>query len=382
MQRIDVWARPDWRAKVEAQGLVWHTAGGAPYWTEGAAYSFTGAEVAELEKATAELYRLFVQAGEYVVDQKLYRRFGIPEWCDALIEEAWKAEPPALNYGRFDLGYDGAGPPKLFEFNCDTPTSLLEAAVIQWSWKEEVFPDRDQFNSLHDKLVAKWADIAPALTANAHGVHFTCADESTGEDAVTSAYLMDTARIAGLPVRQVLAQDIGWDSGGRQFVDLNNSPIKALQHLYPWEWLVNESFARHIVDTRGRMVWIEPIWKMIWSNKAILPILWDLNPRHPNLLWASATGPVGSDYVEKPVLAREGGNIRVTKGGQVIAQTDGAYSEAPRIWQGLYNLPDFSGSRPVIGCWVVDGEPAGMGIREDGLVTSNLARFVPHIIDG
>ena len=109
---------------------------------------------------------------------------------------AWTAEPPCLNFGRFDLGYDGIGPPKLFEFNCDTPTSLLEAAVIQWAWKEQVFPDADQFNSLHDKLVAKWKDIAPFLSHEAP-VHFSHAHESTGEEAVTTAYLMDTAREAG-----------------------------------------------------------------------------------------------------------------------------------------------------------------------------------------
>ena len=40
---------------------------------------------------------------------------------------------------------------------------LLEAAVIQWSWKEERFPHLDQYTSLHERLVAKWRDIAPLL---------------------------------------------------------------------------------------------------------------------------------------------------------------------------------------------------------------------------
>ena len=78
-----------------------------------------------------------------------------------LISRAWDEEPPALYHGRFDLGYDGSDPPKLFEYNCDTPTALFEAAVVQWEWKEAVCPDHDQFNSLHERLVAKWRDIAP-----------------------------------------------------------------------------------------------------------------------------------------------------------------------------------------------------------------------------
>jgi glutathionylspermidine synthase len=35
----------------------------------------------------------------------------------------------------------------------------------------------------------------------------------------------------------------------------------------------------------------------------------------------------------------------------------------------------------VIGSWVVDGVPAGMGVREDGLITGNTASFVPHAIE-
>ena len=49
-------------------------------------------------------------------------------------------------------------------------------------------------------------------------------------------------------------------------------------------------------------------------------------------------------------------------------------------------LPDFAGvdgpHHPVLGAWVVDGEPAGLGIREsDGLITDNLSFFVPHTVD-
>ena len=378
MQRLSLSPRSDWQAKVEALGLIWHTAGGAPYWNESASYSFALAEIEVIEKATKDLYAMFLNAGEYVVEKRLFSRFGIPEWCEPLIVEAWKGEPPALNYGRFDLGYDGKGPPKLFEFNCDTPTSLLEAAVVQWQWREDVFPGYDQFNSLHDKLVAKWRDISPVLKSSL--VHFTHSAESTGEDAVTTAYLMDTAGEAGLATQRLLASDIGWANGG--FYDLQDREIATLYHLYPWEWLVNEPFGAHLQENAGRTLWIEPIWKMIWSNKAILPILWDLYPRHPNLLWASTTEPASPSYVRKPILAREGANVTLVRSGQEIAAKDGPYGAAPMIYQGLFDIPDFSGSRPVLGSWIVDGEPAGMGIREDGLITGNLSRFVPHIING
>ena len=374
MDRVSLNPRPDWRSQVEAQGLIWHTAAGAPYWNEAACYRFSSFEIFEIEQATAELYKLFIEAGDYVVRRGLLGRFGVPDWCQPLIKAAWNEEPPALNYGRFDLGYAGEGPPKLFEFNCDTPTALIEAAVIQWTWKEQVFPQHDQFTSLHEKLIAKWRDIGPYLGARL--VHFSHAKEASGEDAVTSAYMMDLAREAGLDVDAIVISDIGWD--GRRFLDLQDREIATLVHLYPWEWLVQEPFGRHVAEAATR--WIEPIWKMIWSNKAILPILWDLAPRHPNLLWSSMERPASQDYVAKPILVREGANVEVFREGRRIAGSEGAYDAAPVVYQGLYELPDYEGWRPVIGSWVVDGEPAGMGVREDGLITSNLARFVPHII--
>jgi glutathionylspermidine synthase len=377
VRRRTLTPRADWRAEVEALGLIWHTAAGAPYWNEAAAYGFTLAEIEEIERATADLYAMYLEAGDYVVHERLFARFGIPQWCWPLIEEAWAAEPPALNYGRFDLGYDGAGPPKLFEFNCDTPTALLEAAVVQWQWKEQVFPDLDQYNSLHDKLIAKWRDIAPYLASPV--VHFTHAREFTGEDAVTTAYLADTAKLAGLSPRLLAIGDVGWAQG--RFWDLEPAEIRTLYHLYPWEWLVQEPFGRHLLENDGRTLWVEPIWKMIWSNKAILPILWDLYPRHPNLMWASAEGPAADSFVAKPILAREGANVRVVEAGRQVAARDGRYGDQPMIWQGLFDLPDFDGARPVLGAWIVDGAPAGLGVREDGLITGNLARFVPHVID-
>lgn len=179
MKRLDLAPRANWQQLVEDRGLVWHTVGGQPYWNESACYSFTPGEIEEIEAATAELYRLFLEAGQVVVDEDGgLDAFGIPRWLHDEIRKAWNAEPPAINYGRFDLGFDGKGPPKLFEFNCDTPTSLLEAAIIQWDWKEAVFPSLDQFNSLHEKLVAKWADIRSYLPGQQ--LHFTHVADNSG----------------------------------------------------------------------------------------------------------------------------------------------------------------------------------------------------------
>lgn len=381
MRRLETAPRPNWQHTVEARGLIWHTVEGRPYWHEGTYYSFTMAEIEEIEAATAELYARFLDAGQSVIDDAdAMHIFGIPAWCHDAIRKAWNDEPPVLNYGRFDLGYDGKGPPKLFEFNCDTPTSLLEASIIQRDWKETVFPGLDQFNSIHEKLVAKWLDIRPYLPGQR--LYFTHIADDAGEDSVTVAYLRDTANEARLKTDTILIDDIGWHKEQRIFVDLKNQPIQAIYHLYPWEWLANEAFGRNLIENLPQTIWIEPIWKMMWSNKAILPVLSSMFPDHPNLLGAGYERPSFGKFVAKPFLAREGANIDLLNGEQVVVSTAGAYGDSGYVYQERYMLPEMAPSTyPVIGSWIVDGRPAGMGIREDGLITGNTARFVPHVIE-
>src|ERR1700740_969359 len=110
---------------------------------------------------------------------------GIPGLAVPLIERSWEAEPPSL-YGRFDLAYDGRSPPKLLEYNADTPTSLLESAVIQWIWREDVHPEADQFNSIHERLIAAWSALP-----DHERVVVTCLTDNE-EDWVCSTYLLDT----------------------------------------------------------------------------------------------------------------------------------------------------------------------------------------------
>lgn len=366
---------------MEHLGLIWHGGGDEPYWDESVHYAFTLEEIERIEGAAETLYDLFLQAGERIAhDPCVLRDFGIPDYCLAAIRDSWESGPPALEYGRFDLGYDGTGEPKLFEFNCDTPTGMLEAAVVQWDWKEDCFPGLDQFNSLHEKLLDRWRSIAPQLPAGR--LWFTHTADPSHEDTITTTYLRDLAEQAGIETRAIVIDDIGIDAEGR-IVDLDDHLISAIFKLYPWEWIVGEDYGPAIVRHLPSTPWIEPIWKMLWSNKAILEILWQMFPGHPNLLAASRDPLViGGSYVAKPLLAREGANVEIVENGHVVARSGGHYPQDRMLYQQRHRIRPFAGRYPVVGAWIVDGAAAGMGVREDGLITGNGARFIPHVIDG
>jgi glutathionylspermidine synthase len=375
VQRRVIRPRPDWERTVEGQGLVYHHTQGRVYWNESAYYAFSSREVDELEAATNELQRLCLEAGQHIIDEKRFADFGIPDAAVDAIVWAWNEEPPAI-YGRFDLVYDGRRPPALLEYNADTPTTLLEASVVQWYWLEDCQPEADQFNSIHERLVAKWRELKDYL---ASPLYFAAAEDVQAEDLMTATYLRDTATEAGLETAALLMKDIGWDDGARRFVDLEGRPIQSIFKLYPWEWLVHEAFGVHLLETVRDVRWIEPIWKMLWSNKALLAVLWELFPNHPNLLPAYLDGPRElSHYIKKPKLAREGANITLV--AETTLETSGDYGEEGFVYQALAPVPVFDGNHAVVGSWVVDGVSCGMGIREsDGPITDNLSRFVPHM---
>lgn len=373
MERFITPPRFDWQAKVEAHGLNYHTIDGHPYWDETAYYSFTSSEIDELESATAELHELCIKAAEHVISNKLYSKLMIPPQAIPLIERSWDNDEPSI-LGRFDFAYDGHSPPKMLEYNADTPTALLEASVTQWFWLKERFPNADQFNSIHEKLIAGWKDLKQYLH---EPLYFGCVKDAP-EDLGNVEYLRDTAMQAGVQTELVFVEDVGFDSVSARFVDTNDTPIASIFKLYPWEWLMNEFFGRYI--EQSGILMIEPPWKMILSNKGILPILWELNPRHPNLLEASFDPEHFRDnYVSKPLLSREGGNITIHRNG-TVAEYEGTYGGKGCIFQELATIPALNGNYPVIGSWVICGEPAGIGIREDSqTVTTNSSRFVPHL---
>jgi glutathionylspermidine synthase len=128
---------------------------------------------------------------------------------------------------------------------------------------------------------------------------------------------------------------------------------------------------------------IEPIWKMLLSNKAILPVLWEMYPDHPNLLPAFFTPQkFASDYVKKPLLSREGANINIHAATGEVATT-GDYGAEGFVYQAYHPLPNFStngeANYMVVGSWIIGDEAAGIGIREDeSPITKNTSRFVPH----
>lgn len=387
MIRMPIHERPNWEQLAAEYGFKFHTMYGDKYWDESAYYRFTLEQIEEdIEGPTEEIHQMCLQVVDKVVnDEELLRKFCIPEIQWDFVRNSWLKKEPSL-YSRLDFAYSGTGPAKLYENNADTPTSLYETGFWQWLWLEHnvdagALPRQsDQFNILQEKLVNRFIEL------KAHSpdrvLHLSCCKD-TEEDRGTVQYLQDCAEEAGIQCKFVYIEDIGVDEEG-QFSDLDDQVIDWIFKLYPWEFMLSEEYGQYL--GKHDVHWLEPPWKSILSNKALLPVLWKMFPNHPNLLPAFFEDELSKidtsiGVVKKPIFSREGANIAILKGDINIASSDGPYGEEGFIYQQLHQLPQYGENYTLIGSWLIDNEAAGISLREDsGPITQDMSRFLPHVI--
>jgi glutathionylspermidine synthase len=427
MRRNVVEPRPNWARLVQSQGLVYSNStstdpGGASnvYWPDDRYYSFTSAEIELLERAGKDVFDMCCEAADYLVDnpQVITDKMAIPAFALGQIIQSWEREPAwGSVYGRFDVcfgGIDHPDPrlrtPKFYEFNADTPTSLVEAATIQWLWLEQTGHGNDQFNSITEKLIEAWRrnmTLIEQKLGHRPTVFFASSrDDLPGEDTMNTALMMDTAQQAGWRTKILFMEDIAVSAVDGRFYTRQGEHIDVIFKLYPWEFIVEEQFGQACFKDMERIgerneageyvggtVWIEAPYKMLWSNKAIFAVLWQLFKDDPRSEWLLPTyfereAPESFiNYARKPIFAREGADILLHEDGRVIQDaTTGEYGKEGHIVQELALLPAFEDDQgtshyPVVGLWYVDGDAAGIGIREDRTpITTNASTFVPHSI--
>ena len=406
MKKIALPERPHWRDHAREVGFTFADMHGAPYWDETSAYAFTLEQIeTDIEDPATALHAMCREAVDHIITSEfLMDRLAIPEAHRDLVVQSWQRGDPEI-YGRFDLAYSGDGPAKLLEYNADTPTSLYESASFQWQWLEDqlaagvLAEGSDQFNGLHEALVARFADIFAPNT----DLHFT-ATAGNPEDYATVEAMAWAAREAGMGAHYCDLDKIAI-SKESQFLDDKDRVIGRLFKLYPWEDLLREDYAPHIAGSG--CLFLEPAWKAILSNKGLLPVLWQMFEGHPNLLpaffeqdidsalagqgaaapdvaaaFGRAEAQLAMAHVRKPILSREGASVSIFKAGALIETSQNTdYAEHPRVVQAYTPLPQFDGFRPVIGAWIVGDTCAGIGLREDhSRITQDLSRFKPHFI--
>jgi len=400
MRRVSLKPRKNWEKIVEKeQGLTYNksihpgTGKTVNYWNEDHAYEFTYEEVDKLEKATEQAHEMYIEVAKFLAEEQKkssspFKQMFIPEYAvEYAIESLNRGDKDV--YGRFDFAYVNNGNDpiiKILEYNNDTPTGLWEAAVMQWYRIQDITPEVDQWNSIHEALISRWAQLKVDRPTDL--LHFAHTElDKTHEDLMTTSYMRDVAEQGGWHGSTIglTMSEIGYHDN--KFVDLQDNEITSIFKLYPWEYMVEEGFGEKICDLKPEG-WYEPAWKMFTSTKVSLAALYHLYPNNELVLPAYLNHPHNmNDYVKKPVHGREGDGISIFLDNKSIVDSyTPEWGEEGFVYQEFFPLENHIGDHgesnyPILGSWVVNGESVGVGIREsDGLLTDYYCRFVPNIV--
>ena len=378
---------------LESIGFVWHTDSDNSSYISDEIVVINEDEANAYYDAVNELYDMFAEAGQYVIDNDLFHELNIPFNLVEIIKESWENDVHWHLYSRFDLagGIDGK-PIKLIEFNADTPTSLFETAIIQWAMlKANGLNEASQFNNLYEALKDNFKRIITLdgdvskfeeYYSNLGWKILFSSISSSSEDINTTKLLQHIATEAGFNTDFEFIENVQFGDEG---IFKDDELFEFWFKLIPWEDIAIQESELALILTEiireKKAIIFNPAYTLMFQSKGFMKILWDLYPNHPLLLETSFEPLIGKKQVEKRCFGREGANTKIINSdGSIDTQTDGSYEGHKAIYQEFVEFPkDSNGNYYQAGVFY-SYEGAGLGFRRGGKILNNMSKFVGHII--
>ena len=373
-------------------GFSWHTDSDGTKYVSDELVKISGEESERFYEAGNELYDMFVEAAEYVIENNLFFELGIPFNLIDAIKKSWENDVHWHIYGRFDLagGIDGK-PIKLIEFNADTPTSLFETALLQWALlKDNGMDEESQFNNIYEAIANNFKRLITLdedlelfdERYDGWKILFSSISGNDEEEATTKL-LQQMATDAGFNTGFEYLENVKFDDDG--IFDGDDNKYEYWFKLFPWEDIAHDepelaTTLTNIMNNQEAII-INPAYTLLFQSKGIMKILYDLFPDSSYLLQTSFEPLDGIKQVEKCVFGREGANTKIIDAnGNVVESTDGEYDNYKKIYQEYVDFPkDSKGSKYQAGIFFAY-EACGMSFRKGSEIMDNMSKFVGHIV--
>jgi len=352
----------------------------------------------ELKRATNELHALFMHATDYVLQNPaVLEKFNLPPVIWPRLHQSWDNRRNQMVTGRFDFCMTEQGL-KVYEYNADSASCQMECGKIQGLWARRFGCEdgEDAGEDLFDQLVTAWEQT------EVDGLVHILLDNDQ-EEMYHALFMKSAMEQAGIECKMVKAlAGVQWQ-GADTILDADGVPIRWIWKTWAWETALDqlrqeldEDVQRQLlrqplehkpprlmdVLLRPSTMVFEPIWTLIPSNKAILPVLWEMFPDHPYLLeshFQLTDGLRGRGYVSKPIAGRCGYNISVVDKEQaVLTETSGQFDEQRQVFQELCTLPLVGSHRAQLSTFSAGGVYAGACARVDSsLIITTHSDLIP-----
>ncbi len=351
----------------------------------------------ELKRATNECHALIMHATDYVLqNDKILAKFNLPKEIWPKIHQSWDNRRNEMVTGRLDFCLSEQGL-KLYEYNADSASCHIECGKIQGLWAQHFDCDdgEDAGNNLFKSLAQAWHDLDILGT-----VHLMLDNDE--EETYHALFMKSIMESVGIQTKLLRGMnDVQWSNTG-QVLDADGEVIERVWKTWAWEtaldqlrhelsentinstFCANQTSKPRLVDVllMPQTLVFEPLWTLIPSNKAILPILWDIAPNHPYLIESQfelTPALQKNGYVRKPIAGRCGYNIQlIDNQSKVINETAGQFGHQEEIFQQLWKLPNIAGYNTQICTFTAAGRYAGACVRvDDSLIITKNSDILP-----
>jgi Glutathionylspermidine synthase len=363
----------------------------------------------EIAFATETLGNIFAKTVFTVqnANEELILELGIPTEALSAVQCIVKPEIVTV-IGRFDFAQTDKGL-KMIEFNADTPTSVVEAFLVN-DKACEFFgakgPNADveaQIAEAFTSIIKSYKELGYAtdsIVFSALGWH--------DEDRDTTKYLLNHS---GLKAKFVVLENLRiFDDRLCALIDGKLVPIDVWYRLHALEKLAVENdeednypTGAHVLDlvARGKLAIINPPSAFVAQTKALQSLIWNLHEAgefytHLEHQWIEKYMlPTymenhflnRSPYVTKPIFGREGGAVSLFEadGRLVDRDKDELYWDQAMIYQQRIEMEGIECAtengtykgRLLWGSFLVGGKASAISARIGGRITGNLSYFLP-----
>jgi len=240
-------------------------------------------------EAANELYDMYVQAVDHIIENDLFFDVGIPFNLIDVIKKSWDNDVHWHIYGSFSFSEDL----KLLGFNADSPSYLYETAITQYeTLKANGIDEEEQFNEVYEKISENFKRLITLFDDTSEfeeryddwSILFSSlADNEEDERAVQ--FLRQMAEEAGFNTAFEYLQNTNLSENG--ISDSEDNEYEYWYKHYKWEEMsYNEpellTTLTNIMNNQKAII-LNPAYSAVFEAKGILKVLRELYPESPYL---------------------------------------------------------------------------------------------------
>lgn len=245
-------------------------------------------------EAANTIYDMYIEAGDYVIENELFFELEIPFNLVDTVKKSWENDVHwhIYSYFKFSGGLDNQDI-KLIGFEADTSDILLESTYLQWAMlKENDIDETKQYNEIYEKIQDNFKrlitleDDTKLFTQRYDGWKILFSSLSNDKNTeIKMQLLQQIAEDAGFKTNFEYLENVEFSEDG--IFDSNENEYEYWFKNYKWLDLASQepelsTQVTSIIKNQKAII-LNPAYTMLFESAGMLKILKKLYPNSPYL---------------------------------------------------------------------------------------------------